>query len=394
MNAEVITAGTELLLGDVIDTNAPYLSGKLSQCGIDVYYRTTVGDNKERLVRALETAAGRSNLIIITGGLGPTVDDITRYAVSEFAKKNLVRNEKSLLKIRGFFDVRGIKMPESNIIQSMFPEGSLILENRNGTAPGFITEGKGVIIAALPGVPWEMEEMFQNALMPVLEKKGIAGRGALVSRTVEIAGVSESLVNDRIKDLFEKSINPSIAVLAAPEKITIRATAKAETVKKAADMADELITRLAAMFPDNIYGINGEKPQQALGRIFTNKNMTISTAESCTAGMIAAALTEIPGSTAYYMGGINSYSNESKTDILGVKSEVIEKYGAVSGQCAEEMAESCARLFKTDAAVSVTGIAGPGGGSREKPVGLVFMGFYVNGKTDVMKFNFPGSRDI
>ncbi|MFW6211042.1 MAG: competence/damage-inducible protein A [bacterium] len=394
MNAEVITAGTELLLGDVIDTNAPYLSGKLAENGIDVYYRTTTGDNKERLVRAIETAAGRSDLIIITGGLGPTVDDITRCAVSDFTGRKLSRNEKVLSEIKEFFNTRGIKMPESNVIQSMFPKGSIIMENRIGTAPGFITEGKGLIIAALPGVPREMEEMFENVLLPMLKKKKIAGKGAIVSKTLEIAGESESMVNDRIKNLFEKSINPSIAVLALPEKIIVRVSAKAETAEKAGAMAEPVIAEIAEMFPEKISGRDGEMPQQALAKLLTEKKMTISTAESCTSGMIAALLTDVPGSGTYYKGGINVYSNEAKAEILGVNNKTLEEYGAVSAECAGEMAESCARLFKTDTAVSVTGIAGPGGGSVEKPVGLVFMGFFVNGKISVKNFNFSGSREI
>jgi nicotinamide-nucleotide amidase len=394
VNAEVITVGTELLLGQILDTNSLYLSRKLAEIGVNLYYKTSVGDNTGRLKAALEIAAGRADIIVITGGLGPTVDDITRDGIAEYTGRKLLPDNETMLKLEHFFKARRIKMSENNRVQAYIPEGATVIENRAGTAPGFIIEQKGKVIAAMPGVPSEMRPMMENAVIPFLLQKYGIGKNVIRSRSLKVVGLPESLVDEKIHDLFVVSENPSIGVYAHQTEIEVRLTAKAENTESADAMIEGLKQKVYGRIGDAVYGEEEETLEGKIAEILLAGKMTVSTAESCTAGLLSFRLTNIAGSSAYFMGGINAYSNEVKKSMLGVPEHIIEKYGAVSAECAEAMAKMSREKFKTDCAVSVTGIAGPGGGTDEKPVGLVYMGIDIKGSVKTSRHLFTGSRDM
>ncbi len=393
MNAEIITAGTELLLGHILDTNSLYLSRKLAEIGVNVHFKTSVGDNVLRLKEAVSVAASRADIILITGGLGPTVDDVTREAVSFFTGRKLVADKNAMAKIEEFFRGRGIKMPENNRIQAHIPEGSVIIENERGTAPGFIVEHNSKMIAAMPGVPSEMRPMMENAVMPYITRKYGIGGVIIKTRTIKVADMGESVLDEKIRDLFETSKNPSIGVYAHQTEIEVKITAKADSAAE----ADGMTARLAAMIKErlglNAYGEDADTLESLAASELVKRKWTISTAESCTAGLLSYKLTNVAGSSAYFMGGISSYSNDVKKGLLGVPDEILSKHGAVSPECAEVMAIACRGKFDTDCSVSITGIAGPGGGTAEKPVGLVYIGVNVRGDVKVYRKNFGGTRD-
>ncbi|MCE5300160.1 MAG: competence/damage-inducible protein A [Spirochaetia bacterium] len=392
MKAEVLTVGTELLLGQILDTNSLFLSKKLAEIGIDLYFKTSVGDNVERVQQALSTACLRADVVIITGGLGPTVDDVTRESVAKFAGSTLVTDEKSLRGIEEYFAKRSLRMPENNRKQAKFPDGAIVMENPNGSAPGFILEHGQNILIAMPGVPSEMYPMMEKQVMPYLVRKMGKVPMTIRSRSLRVMGMGESLVDEAIQDLFKNSTNPTIGVYAHDADIEIRLTAKAPDAAKAADMIEKLREKIAERLGANVIGEDDDTIEDAAGRELKRLGFTLSTAESCTAGLVAHTITAVAGSSEYYIGGINSYANRIKNSMLFVPEELLEKYGAVSEECAAAMAAGCNRAFKTDAAISVTGIAGPGGGSAEKPVGLVYIGVDIRGKNGVFKRNFGGSR--
>jgi nicotinamide-nucleotide amidase len=395
MNAEVLTIGTELLLGQILDTNTLYLGKKLAEVGLNLYYKTTVGDNVGRVKEALGVACSRVDLVIITGGLGPTVDDITRQAVAEFTGRKLIADAGTLSALETRFSTRGIKMTENNRLQAYIPEGALIIENNNGTAPGFITESGKKIIAAMPGVPMEMYPMMENSILPYIIGKLGGVHEVIKSRSLKVVGLGESAVDDRIEDLFRGSSNPTIGVYAHLNEVEIRLTAKAGDVMAAGKLIDQLEKKVFERLPDNIYGRDLETLEQMAGELLKKRGLTISTAESCTAGLLSNRLTNVPGSSAYFLGGIISYHNDVKTKVLGVDESIIKKHGAVSPECALAMAASARGLFGTQCGVAITGIAGPDGGTAEKPVGLVFIAVDINGgmAARAHKFVLPGSRE-
>jgi len=393
VNAEIITTGTELLLGQIIDTNSIYIGKRLAELGIDLYYKTAVGDNVARVKQAISIALDRSDVAIMTGGLGPTVDDITRDAIAEFAGRKLIIDRNTMLKIERYFAGRNIKMPESNKVQAYIPEGALIIENKVGTAPGFIVEHNSKIIIAMPGVPDEMDPMMEKTVMPYLLGK-IGGRHmVLKSKVYKVVGMPESLVNEKIEDIFRESRNPTVGVLAHQTEIDIRLTAKAENDERALALIDGLAKKIFERVGDNIYGFDDETLEAKIAALLTNKKLTISTAESCTAGLLSFRLTGISGSSKYFMSGISSYANDAKTGMLGVDKSTIEKFGAVSEECAMEMAKACREKFMTDIGVSITGIAGPDGGTKDKPVGLVYIAIDNKGEVKGFKNIFGGNRD-
>ena len=393
MNAEVLTIGTELLLGQILDTNALYLGKKLAGVGVNLYFKTTAGDNIERVKSALAAACNRADLIIITGGLGPTVDDITREAVAQFSNRPLELDNAALIKLEGLFKARGINMTDNNRHQAYLPKSATPIENNNGTAPGFILEYNSKIIAAMPGVPSEMYPMMEESVIPFIIKKMGGVKEVIVSRSLRVIGLGESRADDMIQDLFRESKNPSIGIYAHINEIEVRLTAKAGSSEEALKLIDGLKEKVYGRLGEHIYGEDDETLEKKIGGILTGLGLTLSTAESCTSGLVAHGITNVPGSSAYYKGGINSYANSAKTDVLGVPKEIVEKYGAVSHECAHEMALAAARLFKTDCSISVTGIAGPDGGTAEKPVGLVYTGINIRGNVEVHKTNFPGIRE-
>ena len=375
MKAEIIAVGTELLLGDILNSDAQYLSKQLSSLGIEMYHQAVVGDNAKRLEEVLNEAFSRSDLVITSGGLGPTGDDLTKETGCKIFGKKLVEDAKALEMLKDFFNKLNREMTENNYKQALVPEGSIVLYNENGTAPGIMIDENGKILVMLPGPPKELIPMFEKYVRPYLASKQ---EYMFVSRVLRIAKVGESKTEYVLRDLIEKQTNPTIATYVKNIEVIVRITAKAKSEEEAnaliSPVADEIYKRLG----NNVYG-EGE--------------ITVAVSESCTGGMLSAAFTDVPGISEIFMEGAVTYSNEAKMRRLGVKKETLDKYGAVSAQTAAEMAEGIAKSAGTDIGLSTTGIAGPGGGTEEKPVGLVYIGLCVYGKTITKELHFTGNRE-
>ena len=390
MKGEIIAVGTELLLGNIVNTNAQYLSQKLADLGIDVYYHVVVGDNLKRLTETIKTSLERSDLVITSGGLGPTVDDLTKEGVSQALGLKLLPDEESIEKIKKMFNSTGRLMTENNIKQGYIPEGAVVLENNNGTAPGVLIEKNGKIVIMLPGPPKELYPMFENKVLPYLKAKA---NSTIRSKVLRVIGVGESAVEHMLKDIFDSQANPTIAPYAKDGEVHLRITAKTGIPEEADRLIAEMEQKVRAILGDNIYGCNEETLEEAVLKLLQEKNLTISLAESCTGGLVASRLTDIPGASASLISGVVSYSNESKINILKVREDTIRKYGAVSPQTAEEMAVGAKRLSNTDIGLSITGIAGPDGGSAEKPVGLCYIGIAAGNSVNVQKIMLTGNRN-
>ena len=391
MVVELISVGTEILLGNIVNTNAAFLSEKCAGLGLSCYYQSVVGDNEERLCHTIKIALDRSDIIILSGGLGPTQDDLTKECVAKVLGKELVMDEHSRQRIEDFFTSRGYEITNNNWKQAYAPEGAIIVDNENGTAPGLIVPAEGKHVLLLPGPPNELIPMFENQMMPYLN--GLEP-GVICSTTVKLCGVGESKVETDILDLIEKQTNPTIAPYAKTSEVHLRVTAKAETEEEAQEMMKPLIEELQNRFGKHVYSLDERVTlEKALVDMLIEKDLTIGTVESCTGGMISARLTNVPGVSAVLKNCFVTYSNKAKTKLVGVKKETLEKHGAVSKQVAKEMAKGLANLHKVDVAIAVTGIAGPDGGSEEKPVGLVYIACCVCGLTTVKKYNFSGNRN-
>lgn len=390
MRAEIVSVGTELLLGQIVDTNAVYLSQLLPGVGVSLFFRSTVGDNKNRIAETLRLALSRSDVIITIGGLGPTEDDLTKETVAEVLGQKLVMHEESAEKLRAFFAERGIRMPETNIKQALMPERGRIIPNANGTAPGavFETDEKAVIV--LPGPPGEFIPMVDEFVLPYLREKA-GPSGIIKSRVLKIVGVGESLAEERVKDLLS-SLNPTIAPYAKGGEVHLRITAFAEDEAAALPLIQKAEEEIRKRLGSAVYGADEETLEEVIIRLLTEKRLTVATAESCTGGLISHRLTNVPGSSEALMGGVVTYSNQAKVEILGVSESDLESKGAVSHEVARSMAEGARRVFGTDIAVSVTGIAGPGGGTPAKPVGLVYIGISSQEETTSEEYKFRGRR--
>lgn len=395
MIVEIISTGTELLLGEILDTNAQYLSARLNELGYDVLYRTTVGDNHVRMLQVLETAVNRADIIITTGGLGPTQGDITKEITAEFCAREMQISEHSLQKIKDFFSKRDVCMPISNSKQAMFAAGSTILENNYGTAPGMMLEHNGRIIMNLPGPPRELKGVFEECVVPFLRTR-YGSLGIIYSHTLRSIGLGESSIAELLEDLISEQHNPTIALYARDGEILIRLTAKAESEQEAQELISMIEEKVRARVGDYIFGVDEQSLQTVVGNLLLENQLTISLAESCTAGMITSLLADISGSSHYLKGAIVSYANESKMRELGVNAKDLETYGAVSEQVAVQMAEGICRRMNTDVGVGITGIAGPEGGTDDKPVGLVYIAINFRGKTVCTKnmFASSGSRSM
>ncbi|NMB96881.1 MAG: competence/damage-inducible protein A [Clostridiaceae bacterium] len=389
MNAEILAVGTELLLGQIVNTNAQYISQRLPEVGVNVYYHNVVGDNPKRLKTTLNLALQRSDVVIMTGGLGPTKDDITKETVAEVLNRMLVLDEDCLNIMKSFFSKHHRKMTENNLKQAYLPEGCIIIKNKNGTAPGCIIEHGDKTVIMLPGPPSEMRPMFDDTVIPYLKNKC---KSRLVSRFVKIFGIGESAVEDKIIDLVENQTNPTIASYAKPGEVMLRVTASCNTPEEADELINPLIDDIKHRLGDAIYSTDNKELEEVVADLLLEKNVTISIAESCTGGLISKTLTELPGISKVFMSGVVSYSNSSKVDILGVKPETIEKYGTVSKATAIEMAENIRKISNTDIGVSVTGIAGPSGGTDEKPVGLVYVALATRNRTEFKELKLWGER--
>ncbi|OPY58204.1 MAG: Nicotinamide-nucleotide amidohydrolase PncC [Pelotomaculum sp. PtaU1.Bin035] len=389
MKAVLIFTGSELLQGRVTNSHAQYLGRRLSQLNIGVTLHITVGDNMEMLGQAVRQAMANADLILITGGLGPTNDDLTKETVAGVLGVPMVLDEKSLAVIKELFGSHGMSMPESNYKQALFPKGSVILPNTRGTAPGALMEKDDKIIALLPGPPHELTAMFEGELVPFLSKK--AGGGAVTGYKVfKLAGISESAVQDMVKDL-DRQDNPGITYLANPGEVQVRISARAPTSEQAEKMVAELSGEIRCRLEDYIFS-DGEALEYVVSKYLIRTGLSISVAESCTGGLIAAKLTDVPGSSDYFTGGVVAYSNEIKQALLGVAPEILNQYGAVSKQTADAMAEGVRNLTGTSLGLAVTGIAGPGGGTQDKPRGLVYISLSSADGTSCREFHFPGER--
>ncbi len=390
MKAEIIAIGTEILLGDIVNTNAQFLAKELAALGIDVYHQSVIGDNEERIIESFEKAFERCDLVITTGGLGPTQDDLTKELGAKYFNKKLVLHEPSLDWIKTYLDMKDEAIVEVNKKQAYFPEGSIILPNPNGTAPGSIVSENNKILIILPGPPREMKPMFNDHVKKYLE--GITGE-IIKSKILRLFGIGESLMAQKLNNLIQNSKNPTVAPYAKDNDVTLRITAKGNSEKECDDLINPVDKEIKDALGEYIYGEGETSLENVVSEILCNNKLSISTAESCTGGMIAASLISYPGISDVFKEGAVTYSNESKMKRLGVRKETLDRYGAVSEETAREMAIGIAREANTDISISTTGIAGPGGGTDEKPVGLVYIGVFIKGKVVVNKFNFTGNRE-
>ena len=389
MKAEIITVGTEILLGDILNTNCRYLSRELAAMGIEMYYQITVGDNEERLLKTLEESLNRSDIVICTGGLGPTEDDITKEVCAKYFGYELELHKPSLDAMIERFKHMNRVPTKNNEKQAYFPKEAYILKNDNGTAPGCITEKEGKMIVVLPGPPKEMESMFENYVKPYLSK---LTDDVIESEVLRIIGVGESKVENDILDIIDSQTNPTIATYAKGYECTLRITAKAKSVEEAKELIKPMSDEMKRRFGQSLYATGETSIEEVVAKMLVENNLKIAVAESCTGGMVSASLINYPGISSVFMEGCVTYSNEAKMKSLGVKKETLDVYGAVSDKCAKEMAIGVAARYNTNVGIATTGIAGPGGGTDEKPVGLVYFGIYINGKVISKKYVFNGDR--
>lgn len=389
MKAEIITVGTEILLGDILNTNSRYLSRELAAMGIEMYYQITVGDNEERLLKTLEESLNRSDIVICTGGLGPTEDDITKEVCAKYFGYELELHKSSLDAMIERFKHMNRVPTKNNEKQAYFPKEAYVLKNDNGTAPGCIMEKEGKMIVVLPGPPKEMESMFENYVKPYLSK---LTDDVIESEVLRIIGVGESKVENDILDIIDSQTNPTIATYAKGYECTLRITAKAKSVEEAKELIKPMSDEMKRRFGQSLYATGETSIEEVVAKMLVENNLKIAVAESCTGGMVSASLINYPGISSVFMEGCVTYSNEAKMKSLGVKKETLDVYGAVSPECAKEMASGVAARYNTNVGIATTGIAGPGGGTDEKPVGLVYFGIYINGKVITKKYVFNGDR--
>lgn len=391
MNAEIIAVGSELLLGQIANTNAKYLSQQFAEMGINVFYHTVVGDNDKRLKSVLETAESRADLIVFTGGLGPTKDDLTKETISRHLGRELVFDEEALHSIEEFFSKTGIEMTENNKKQALIMEGSQVLRNDHGMAPGMVLSINDITYMLLPGPPKEMEPMFLNYGYESIMKK-LKTHERIESKVLRFFGIGESLLETKIDDLLDNQTNPTIAPLAADGEVTLRITAKHASREKCDEMIAVVEKEILSRVGEYCYGTNDTSLIKELLKELSAQKLTIASAESLTGGMFQEQLTSIPAAGKVFKGGIVSYTNEAKRNLLKVSEETIAEHGVVSGPCAAEMAENVRKLLDADIGISFTGVAGPDE-QEGKPVGTVFIGMaFRNGESAVERLNLSGSR--
>jgi len=401
MQAELLSVGTELLLGETLDTNAAYLAEKLSELGISVYHKTTVGDNAERLVAALRISLARADVVLATGGLGPTDDDITAAAIAQVAGVNLVEDEATAEKIRSFArqasfaHQHGSGLLDKLLKQARVPQRAEVIPNPIGTAPGFILTCDSKAVIALPGVPAEMKAMAEQTVLPYLARRAAPeGSAVIVSRVLRLAGIGESQTEAEIADLVQTQTNPTIAPLARTHEVHLRITARAADPAAAEEMIAPVEAEIRRRLGDHVYGVDGEALEAVVGRMLRQAGLTLAVAESCTGGLIGHRLTNVPGSSDYFLGSLVTYSNEAKVAVLKVPADTIQQHGAVSAETARAMAEGVREVCGADLGISVTGIAGPTGGTPTKPVGLTYVGLAGAGETAAEEHRLRGNRSM
>jgi nicotinamide-nucleotide amidase len=390
LTAEIIAVGSELLTPFRTDTNSLWLTERLNTVGVEVKLKTIVGDDDARLEETIRDALKRSGVVVLTGGLGPTEDDITRKIAARALGRRLMLDEKVLEDIRAKFLRWGRKMPEINARQAMVMEGAEVLANPNGSAPGMYLEHDGRVVVLLPGPPREMKPMFDGLVLPRLSER--SGGVRVARRVLRVAGLGESAVDERIAPVYTQYKNPQTTILFTNTEIEIHLTAQGKTEAEAELLLDGLAGQIEERLSDSIFAFRGEKMEEVVGLRLAVSGFTLATAESCTGGLIAHRLTEVPGSSTYFMEGVVTYSDEAKTRLLGVPTELIERHGAVSAEVAEAMAVGVKQRAGTDFGLSVTGIAGPGGGTEEKPVGLVYVALADDAHTEHKRLMLPGDR--
>lgn len=391
-NAEILCVGTEILLGDIDNTNATFLSQRLAELGISVYRHTAVGDNPKRLKAALSDALCHADLVVMSGGLGPTYDDLTKETVAEYFNAPLELDTHSLGRIEGYFKATGRVMTDNNRKQAMMPRGAVIFDNDYGTAPALalssLDASKTVIM--LPGPPHELIPIFNERVIPYLRQRSDR---VILSRNIHIFGMGESMVESKIEDIMRLSKNPTVAPYCKEGEVRLRVTASANTTEEAEILCDEMIERISKTeVGAYIYGVDVHSLEAAVVKFLKERGLTLSCAESCTGGLTARRITDISGCSDVFLGGCVTYANEAKVKLLGVSEETLAKYGAVSEQTAAEMARGARLGLSSDVAVSITGIAGPGGGTADKPVGTVFVGLSTKFGEQVRRLSLSSSR--
>ena len=395
MIAEIVTVGTEILLGNIVNTNSAYLAVECANLGLTVYYQSVVGDNEERMKAVIRTALDRSDVVILTGGLGPTEDDLTKEVTAEVMGMPLVEDAHSKERIERYMkeykkNNSQRRITSNNYKQALIPEGALVLDNHNGTAPGLILEKDGKIAILLPGPPVELKPMFTEEVYPYLRKKQPE---IIYSQVVKICGIGESQVAEDIQDMIQAQTNPTIAPYAKIGEVHLRITAKASHEKEGKKLIKPVVRELKRRFGRNIFATEAEKTlEEAVVDMLRDQQLTLALAESCTGGEIAARIVNVPGASQVFTHGFVTYSNRAKRKCLGVKKATLKLEGAVSAKCAKEMAKGGCNAAEADICLSITGLAGPDGGTKETPVGTVFMGCCYNGKVVTREFHFTGNR--
>lgn len=392
MRAEIICIGTELLLGDIVNTNAAFLSRKLSEIGVDMYHQVTVGDNPRRLIEALRSAASRADIVLTSGGLGPTVDDITMETVGRLIGSPMVTDKGVLRDIKAYFKARHVRFPCESTRQAIVPRDATLIRNKVGSAPGLISDYLGAKIICLPGPPREIEAMFTNDVVPYL-KKTFGLTQAFRSRTIKITGLPESRVDGIIHDLLQLNPPTTVGIYAKLGQVELKIMSKAPNAHAAERAISKVEREIRKRLGDHIFGVDDETLESAVGALLKKMRLTIAIAESCTGGLVTHRLTNVSGSSDYFMMGLVAYSNQIKERILGVPPELLAKYGAVSEEVALRMAKGIRFLARTNIGIGITGIAGPTGGTAKKPVGLVYIALAAGKKHIVRECRFLGSRE-
>lgn len=389
MNAELLSVGTELLLGDILNTNAMYLSKELASLGISIYYQSTVGDNSKRVEDAFELAFSRADLVITTGGLGPTDDDLTKEIACKYFNKELILNEQCKNHIENYYKNNDKGMPKSNLKQAYIPSGATVLQNDNGTANGIMIEENNKILIMMPGPPDEVVPMFEKVVKPLLKSRQ---KTTIISRNIHLSGIGESRASEVIQDLIQNCKNPTVAPYAKPNEVLFRITANVDNENEASKIIDPIAKEIYSRLGEYIYGEDGTTLIQSVMDSAIKRGLTVATAESCTGGMLASRFVDYEGASKAFLNGVVSYSNESKCKLLGVDSKTLDTYGAVSEEVAIQMAKGIKENSGASVGIATTGIAGPDGGTSEKPVGLVYICLYSDNKTMTKCLNIKGNR--
>lgn len=392
ISSQIICIGNEIMLGSIPNTNAQFISIQLAEIGIPVSKHISVPDEQPAIISSIKNSLEESPIVILTGGLGPTVDDITLECISKATNRKLISNPQIVKEIKNHFHKRRIKMPKNNLRQALIPKGTIPIPNPIGTAPGLIIPGERVLIA-LPGVPFEMQPMVENSVIPYLKKSFPSGK-IIKSRLIKITGLAESRVNELIYGILNLSGNVQMGIYPYPEEIHVKITVTEKTQALAGASINKIEKKIKARLKDYIFGYDNERLEDIVGKILLQAKKTLSIAESCTGGLLADRITNVPGSSKYFKMGLTAYSNESKINILNIPLEIINKYGAVSKETALLMAKNVRIIADTDIGIGITGIAGPGGAVNNKDIGLVFISVSTKNKTICEECHFIGTRQL